>query len=192
MPVDEDLELDTEQAPPPRKRSVVKIIMWSLISLLLVGGATAGGLYFAGMLPGFSAQDGGADNADASKDSKKKDAKGKGEKKKKEPKKPVIYQSLEPPFVVNFQDQTQVRFLQVSIEISSRDTDVVEAVKAHMPVIRSNLILLLSSQSFGDISAREGKENLRASALAEINMILKERTGRAGVEDVYFTSFVMQ
>lgn len=192
MPVDEDLELDTEQAPPPKKRSVVKIIMWSVISLLLVGGATAGGLYFAGMLPGFSVQDDGADNADASKDSKKKGVKGKGEKKKKDPEKPVIYHALEPPFVVNFQDQTQVRFLQISIEVSSRDIAVVEAVKTHMPVIRSNLILLLSSQNFSDISSREGKENLRASALDEINAILKERTGQAGVEDVYFTSFVMQ
>lgn len=188
MPVNEDLELDTEKAPPPKKRSVAKIIVWSVISLLLVGGATAGGLYFAGMLPGFSAQEDGADNADP----KKKGAKSKGEKKKKEPDKPVIYQALEPPFVVNFQDQAQVRFLQVSVEVSARDTVVVEAVKTHMPVIRSNLILLLSSQGYSDISTREGKEKLRASTLAEINKILEERTGQAGVDDVYFTSFVMQ
>lgn len=193
MPVDEDLELDTEQAPPPKKRSVTKIIVWSVVGLLLVGGATAGGLYFAGMLPGFSAQEGGADGVEASKDSKKKGAKGKGDKKKaKGPEKPILYQALEPPFVVNFQDQSQVRFLQISVEVSARDVLVMEAVKTHTPVIRSNLILLLSSQSYSDISTREGKENLRASALAEINKILVERTGQGGIEDVYFTSFVMQ
>lgn len=193
MPVDEDLELDTEQAPPPKQRSVKKIILWSVLGLLLVGGGTAGGLYFAGMLPGFAAQDDeAADSADAKKDSKKKGAKGKGDKKKKELEKPIIYEALDPSFVVNFQDQAQVRFLQITIELSSRDPEVIEAVKTHMPVIRSNLILLLSSQNYSDISTREGKEALRASTLAEIKKILEERAGKSEVEDVYFTSFVMQ
>lgn len=191
MPVDDDLELDTEKAQPPKKGSLKKIMLWSVIGLLLVGGGTAGGLYFTGMLPGFSAQ--GEDSADST-DPKKKGAKGvKGKNgKQKEPPKPMIYQALEPPFVVNFQDQAQVRFLQVTMEVSARDPLVMEAVKTHMPVIRNNLVLLLASQTYGGMSTREGKEKLRADALAEIQKILTEQTGKPGVEAAYFTSFVMQ
>lgn len=192
MPVDDDLELDTEKAQPPKKRSLTKIILWSVVILLLVGGATAGGLYFTGMLPGFSAH--GEDGADGI-DPKKKGSKiknGKSQNEPKEPPKPVVYQALEPPFVVNFQDQAQVRFLQVSMEVSTRDPLVIEAVKTHMPVIRNNLVLLLASQTYGSMSTREGKEKLRADALAEVQKILTEQTGKSGVEAVYFTSFVMQ
>lgn len=191
MPVEDDLELDTEKEQPPKKGSAKKIILWSVITLLLVGGATAGGLYFAGMLPGFTAQDDGADSAD-SKDSKKKGKGKKGKQKEKEPLQPVIYQALEPPFVVNFQDQSQVRFLQISMEVSTRDPEVVGDIKKHMPVIRNNIVLLLSSQSYSGINTREGKEKLRTDTLAEIHKILTERTGKPGIDDVYFTSFVMQ
>lgn len=191
MPVDDDLELDTEKAQPPKKSSRTKIILWSVIGLLLVGGGTAGGLYFTGMLPGFSAP--GEDSADST-DPKKKGAKTKNGKqgKQKEPPKPVIYQTLDPPFVVNFQDQAQVRFLQVTMEASARDPLVIEAVKTHMPVIRNTLLLLLASQTYAAMSTREGKEKLRADVLAEIQKILTEQTGKSGVEAVYFTSFVMQ
>ena len=39
---------------------------------------------------------------------------------------------------------------------------------------------------------REGKEKLRADALAEIQKVMKAETGKPGVESVFFTSFVMQ
>ena len=105
---------------------------------------------------------------------------------------PVVYQALEPPFVVNFQDQSQVRFLQIAMEVSTRDPLVIAAVKTHMPVIRNNLVLLLSNQAYAGMSTREGKEKLRTDALAEIQKILTEQTGKPGVDAVYFTSFVMQ
>ena len=61
-----------------------------------------------------------------------------------------------------------------------------------MPVIRNNLIMLLSSQKQAEVSTRDGKEKLRADALAEIQKVLKEQTGETGAEAVYFTIFVMQ
>ena len=74
----------------------------------------------------------------------------------------------------------------------ARDEAIIDAVKQHMPVIRNSLISLFSSQEFKTISTREGKEALRQEVLAEIQQILEQQTGEPGVEDVYFTSFVMQ
>jgi flagellar FliL protein len=74
----------------------------------------------------------------------------------------------------------------------TREEDVVEELKTHMPVIRNNLVLVFSDQTYDTISTAEGKQKLRDEALAEIKQVLKKETGKTGVEEVYFTSFVMQ
>lgn len=104
----------------------------------------------------------------------------------------AVYYAFDPAFVVNFQAQDQLRFLQVKVEAMARDQKVIEAIEKHMPVIRNNLVVLFSSQDFTTISTRVGKERLRAQTLAEVQKILKDNTGQPGVEQIYFTSFVMQ
>jgi flagellar FliL protein len=61
-----------------------------------------------------------------------------------------------------------------------------------MPVIRNNLVMLFSSQTRQSIATREGKEQIRADAQAEVQKILQDRTGQPVIEALYFTSFVMQ
>lgn len=201
MPIDDDVELDTEKESPPKKKgSKLKLITWVVAGVLLLGGTTAG-VYFSGIIPAFSAHAEGeedvasADNSDGKDAAKKGDkTKGKGKKngKKKEEPKVTLYLPLDPAFVVNFQEQGQLRFLQVTMEVMARDQEVLDAVKTHLPVIRNNLTLMLSSQSLENLASREGKEKVRAETLTEIQKILKEQTGKPGVEAVYFTSFVMQ
>jgi len=69
---------------------------------------------------------------------------------------------------------------------------VAEALKTHDAEIRNNLVLLFSSQTQEAVSTRAGKEKIRAQALAEVQSILQKHIGRPGVEEIYFTSFVMQ
>ncbi len=200
MPIDDDVELDTEkQAETKKKGSKLKLIILIVAGVLLLGGATAG-VYFSGLIPAFSAHPAGeedmtsADSADSKDTGKKGDkAKGKnnGKKKKSEPQL-TLYLPLDPPFVVNFQEQGQLRFLQVTMEVMARDQEVIDAVKLHLPVIRNNLTLMLSSETLEHLASRDGKEKIRTDTLAEIQKILKEQTGKPGVEAVYFTSFVMQ
>ena len=53
--------------------------------------------------------------------------------------------------------------------------------------------MLLGSQTYDTISTMEGKEGLRKQALETIAKIIDEEGGEAKkVEDLYFTSFVMQ
>ena len=105
---------------------------------------------------------------------------------------PEIYHTLHPNFVVNFQNPKRERYLQVSVEVMARSEEVVEAVKAHMPVIRNSLVMLFGSQDAQVLRSREGKETLRQEVLGEIQEVLEERIGEPGVEEAYFTSFVMQ
>jgi flagellar FliL protein len=105
---------------------------------------------------------------------------------------PEIYHTLHPNFVVNFQSPKRERYLQVSVEIMTRSEEVVDAVKKHMPVIRNSLVMLFGSQDAQELRSREGKETLRQDVLGEIQKVLEERIGESGVEEAYFTSFVMQ
>jgi len=105
---------------------------------------------------------------------------------------PAIYFPLEPAFVVNFKDRGRTRFLQITMEVMTRDPLIIEDIQAHMPLIRNNILLLLSNQKAEDLHSAEGKETLRKAVLDELIKILAEETGRVKVEGLYFTSFVTQ
>ena len=105
----------------------------------------------------------------------------------------AIYQGIHPPLLINFVDERgKARFLQISLELLTRDEDVVEAIKTHTPVIRNNLILLYGDIGYADVSSQAGKRRMLELALQEINDILEEQMGKRGVEAVYFTNLVVQ
>jgi flagellar FliL protein len=112
---------------------------------------------------------------------------------KKEPVLPPQYIALDPPFVVNFESDQQVRFLQVTVQLMTRDPGTVELLKANDPVVRNDLLLLYGGQKYTVISSREGKESLRQQTLTAVRKVVAGAGGKAEkVEAVYFTSFVMQ
>jgi flagellar FliL protein len=106
---------------------------------------------------------------------------------------PAIYSKFDPPFVVNFQNKGVMRFLQVSIEVMTRDPATAEMIKQHDPKLRNDLLMLLGGQTFETLSSREGKEQLRTEALKAVANVIAAEGGKAEkVEQLYFTSFVMQ
>ena len=105
--------------------------------------------------------------------------------------KPAIYYALDPPLVVNFQDGDAVRFLQVSIEVMARDQKAIDSVKRNEPLIRNNLLLLMSNRDFKTLMTLQGKEDLRKQALAAIQAVQRTDGGPL-IDDVLFTSFVVQ
>lgn len=106
--------------------------------------------------------------------------------------KPALYLALEPPLIVNFPDTDGVRFLQVTITVMAREQPLLDAVARYNPLIRNNLITLMSGRESQSLLTREGKEKLRQEALREVQSILRKETGSPGIEDLLFTSFVVQ
>lgn len=111
---------------------------------------------------------------------------------KEEPKGPPQYLALDPPLVVSFEDRQAIRFLQVTVELMARDEKSIQAVATHTPVIRNNLLMLMGGRTLSDLTSTEGKEMLRQEALTEVQRILKEFDDANEIEDLYFTSFVVQ
>ena len=163
-----------EESKP--KGSALKIVLIIVLPILLIG-STVAGLYLGGVFGGGESEEVSEEDGDEEEES----ADG-----------PAVYIPLDPAFVVNFASGGQARFLQITVEVMTRDATVEQQVKTHMPVIRNNLVLLFSSQTYEGVSTLEGKEALREEALEVVQGILEEETGDPGIEAVYFTSFVMQ
>ena len=195
-----DIEDDAEEGKgqEKKKKNWLLIGIISLLVVILLGGTTVGGLYFAGVFDSDEAgetkkqkkADGEEGDEESDEESDEEDE-GDGEEGEDGPK-PAIYIPIESTFVVNFEGATRVRFLQVTVELMTRDATVVDAVKTHMPVIRNNLTFLFSGRSYEQVSSIEGKEQLRADALKEVQTIMETETGNPSVEAMYFTSFVTQ
>lgn len=118
---------------------------------------------------------------------------------------PAIYFDMAPNFTINFTVNGRQRYLQAAITLLHRDPDLDILLKLHMPAIRNGLVMLLSSKNFDELQTNEGKETLKAEALAIINDLLKkeqevlaaanedeEKKPVTMVEQVLFTNFVMQ
>jgi len=106
---------------------------------------------------------------------------------------PPLFLALDPPFVVNFDSEQAVRFLQITVQLMSRDAATIELLKANDPVVRNDLLLLFGNQKYAVLSTRAGKEALRNQALASVREVIRGAGGHAErLEAVYFTSFVMQ
>lgn len=106
---------------------------------------------------------------------------------------PPIYQSLHPPLVVNFKDEEgDSHFMQITMEVMSRDQGVINRVRENVAVIRNALILLYSGVILEEIETRDGKEQMLEDGLQEIDRVMVETTGEGGVEALYFTALVIQ
>ena len=106
--------------------------------------------------------------------------------------KAAVYYAIDPPLVVNFEDGSAVRFLQITMEIMAHDQKAIDSVQKNVPLIRNNLLLLMSNRNYQTMMSREGKEKLRQEALTEIRAVQKKEGGGPDIDDLLFTTFVVQ
>jgi flagellar protein FliL len=103
----------------------------------------------------------------------------------------AVYYAIDPPLVVNFEDGSAVRFLQITMELMAHDQKAIDSVQKNVPLIRNNLLLLMSNRNYQTLMSREGKEKLRQEALTEVRAVQKKEGG-LDIDDLLFTSFVVQ
>jgi flagellar FliL protein len=156
--------------------SQMKLVMVMIVGAILLVAVSMGGVFFLMKSMGMMNPGGGAGGGHVRDENA-----------------PALYFPLEPAFVVNFKERGRTRFLQVEIQVMSRDQMMLDELQKHMPVIRNNLLLLFSGQTAETLNSVEGKEQLRQQALNEINKLLEEELGQVdAIEALYFTSFVTQ
>jgi flagellar FliL protein len=139
-----------EAAPKKGKKKLVLIIAAVLVVLGLAGG---GALFFimkqqAAAAAALDEEDEDAADAPRGKAAAKVD-----------PKAVPTFLPLE-PFVVNLADRDADRYAQVGITLHVDDAAFAERMKAFMPAIRNNILMILAHKTSDQLLAREGKERL--------------------------------
>ena len=104
----------------------------------------------------------------------------------------AVYEELKEPFVVNYNANGRARYLQVSVSLLGRDKKSMDALREHQPLLRNELVMLLSAQSFEAMLAAPGKEAVRVQATERVQEIARNLLGQPVVEQVLFTNFVLQ
>ena len=103
----------------------------------------------------------------------------------------VAYYPIEQNFTANLADGSG--FVQIGISLATYyDSRVGDNIARQMVPIRSAILMVLSDQHAGIISTPEGKQQLQRLLTRSINQTLKNNEGFGGIDNVYFTSLVLQ
>lgn len=114
-----------------------------------------------------------------------------GAEPKPEPPKPPVYIAID-PFTVNLQSDIGEQYLQVSFTLQLASLDQVDQLKLYMPLVRSRILLLLSSKKGPELATVEGKKKLQDEIIAVMKQPFTPQSPPLAVSGVLFTSFVIQ
>ena len=155
---------DNLELDPNAQGKKPNMLVLGLVGLLLIGGSIGGTIFFIG-----------------------------GNK----PQGPVLpaepqYRSLGDEFIVNFQDQQVASYLQIGLNVASRQEADLLKVDQELPAIRNDILLLLSDQRFEELRTEQGKLKLREKLLETVHHSIDQKKPEGGIEAIYFTHFIMQ
>ncbi|WP_411339967.1 flagellar basal body-associated FliL family protein [Sphingopyxis sp. J-6] len=103
----------------------------------------------------------------------------------------ITYYPITDAFTTNLADGSG--FLQVGISLSTfYDGKVINNIKRQAVPIRSVVLMVLAEQDPALLSTSQGKQRLQRQLTAAINDVLRDKEGFGGIDNVYFTSLVIQ
>jgi len=90
---------------------------------------------------------------------------------KRDPKAVPTFVPLD-PFTVNLADREAERYAQVGISLELKSAHAADQIKAYMPVIRNNILMVLAHKTAGELLERDGKTKLAAEIRSETSRAL--------------------
>lgn len=91
-------------------------------------------------------------------------------------------------FIINIRDDQESRYLKAAITIEVDSEEATMEINQRMPQLKDAILLLIGNKTFGELNDLQGKIQLRAELINEINSILL----KGKVKRIYFTDFVVQ
>ncbi len=173
MAEEDDLDLNVEEEGGSKKKLIIII---AIAAVLLIGGGVAAWLLLSADEPEADAESTGDKNQQ--------------EEAAKAEKGPVAYHSLAPVFVANLTGKP--RMLQVGLQVRIAYPELSGFLKHNAPALRHGILNLLSAQDGQTLKTLEAKEKLRREIKDEINKLIQKYAGPGEVDEVLFSSFVMQ
>jgi len=167
-------ENSAAETAPAKKGKLKLIILLAVVVILAIALSIAGTLWFlGGGLPGMG------DNATAEDEIAE------------EPFVPSVYLDIGKALVTTVQGEGRQRYAQAYVALGATDAQALAAAKLHMPLIRSQLVMVLGNSSYTALQTPEGRQGLIDNMLATVNQVL-EQEGEPAVNRVLFRNFVVQ
>ena len=190
-------EVAEEGAGEKKPRNPIVLIIVGVVGLLVILASTVvGTLFITGF---FNPKPVDPEIAEAAADGQGgKDAKGKdGKPSKKTKEKPEIqrfeytYLQIEREFLVNLSGSKKVMSVQLAV-MTHYDERVFENVKKHEFALRSVIMDVMRQTQEADLVKPDFRKELGAKIRNAINTLLEKYEDFGGIEDVYFTNFIVQ
>ncbi len=101
------------------------------------------------------------------------------------------YYEFPTPFTTNLKNSR--KFIQAGLGVGTQyDATVIENLKKHELAIKSEVLLILADTTEADLVGIENRKKVQDKIRDGINTILTEREHFGGIENVFFTTMVMQ
>lgn len=198
-------EVQEVESAPKSKKPLLLIIGAVVGLIVLLAGTVVGTLFISGFFKkpppvdpdqqmdqaahgdGHGGDGHGKDGKKDGKDGPSKQAKKSPEMQRFE----YTYLQLEKDFIVNLTGSRKV--MSVQIAISTRyDQRVVDNIKKHDFALRSVILDVMRMTTDADINKPEFRKELGVKIRDAMNSLLEKYEDFGGVEDVHFTSFLVQ
>jgi len=214
-------DAETPELEEKPKKPIVKIILVAVGLVVLVAGTMVGTLFITGFFSkpaptadqaiaegeghgepkaegGHGAPAHGEKKAEGGHGEKKaeggKDAGGPPKLNKKSPDSPrfeYTYSQLEREFLVNLAGSRKVMSVQIAV-MTRYDERVVENVKKHEFALRSVVMDSMRMTTEADLSKPDFRKELGVKIRDAMNTLLEKYEDFGGIEEIYFTSFIVQ
>lgn len=191
-----DAEVEVE-GEGKKKSPLVKIIIFAVGGLVLVVGIVVGTLFLTGYFDRKEIHELEARLAELESKNAAEPEPGASGPQKKAKESPELtrfensYMELEKPLVSNLTGTRKV--IQVNLSIMTHyDERVFKNVKKHEPALRSAALDAMRQSTEADLSGPDFRKNLAIKIRDEMNAVLTKYEDFGGIEEVFFTSFVIQ
>jgi flagellar FliL protein len=198
---------DNIEGAPKKKGKFKKLLFIGVAAIALIGAGAGAGIYFGALsahdakpedhFPKLVLRSEGEPEPAAEGDDKEAPPKVgtvsvPNDKYKVDPRKyEITYYPITDAFTTNLADGSG--FLQVGISLSTfYDGKVINNIKRQAVPIRSVVLMVLAEQDPALLSTSQGKQRLQRQLTAAINDVLHDKEGFGGIDNVYFTSLVIQ
>lgn len=195
------------EAAPKKKGKMKAILLGGMAALVLLAGGVGAGLYAAGAgLVGGAHKDAPKEDPNTPKLVLKEGQKEAPASEAKPASRPVggdtdaspdpskykaTYYTFDQPFTANLRDSDS--FAQIGVAAATfYDAKVIDNIKNNEMPIRSAILMTIAQQDSFAISTPEGKLKLQKDLKDAMNSVLRQREGFGGIDNVYFTSMVVQ
>ncbi|MGD2116903.1 MAG: flagellar basal body-associated FliL family protein [Chromatiales bacterium] len=168
----------SEEGEVKSKKKLYLII--GIVVLMLLFSATA--VFF--MLGDDAAEDGTAEQTEVEEEDDEE--------------KVASYFEMEPEFKISLPPGSRFRQAQIGVQIFTYSPSLLDYIRKNHPMLRHHLLNLMNEQDGNALAERDGREKLQAALKDKLVELIsasadpeESRLGKK-VEQVYFTSFVLQ